>query len=237
MQFFPNQEKLKFEPVEHVYKYEDTELISVSTLIKKYSHPFDQDGSILAKKAAENGVSIKDQKAEWEKKGKDAREKGTLFHSDIENYIHTKKIPNNINKKLVKQFSKIKFEGLLFSEVRLFNLKYNIAGTTDLIEILPDYSLSLLDYKTNAKKKMSRFSFGRKMFYPLNSIWDSVLDKFEIQISIYAYMLEEAGWWVRNLTILHIDYENEKLVKISMRNRRQDVINMLNHYKKNCAHL
>lgn len=233
MIFIPNQEKLEFDAPSHTYTFEGQKLQSVSSIIHHYAQPFDPDGSLLAKKAAENGMSIKDQKAEWEKKGEDARNRGTLLHTDIENYIKTKKIPNTDNKKLVKQFSKIKFKGKLYSEVRLFHVKYGVAGTTDLIEILKDGSINLFDIKTNAKKKMSSFSFGRKMLYPLNRTWDSVLDKYSIQLSVYGYMLEEAGWWVNSLTILHADYDKQEIKEMPMENRRNDVINMLEHYREN----
>ena len=233
MEFIPEQSKLEFEPISHTYSLNGQNLVSVSSILKEYSTPFDVDGKIVARKAVENGISVEEQKAIWEKLGKDSREKGTLFHADAENYIKTKKIPNTPNKKLIKEFSKIKFKGALFSEVRLFNLDYGVAGTTDLIEVFPDNSISLADYKTSQAKKMSRFSFGRKMLYPLNNTWDSTLDKFEIQMSIYSYMLEEAGWWVRNLMVYHIDYDKQKIKEFPMQNRRKDVIRMLDHYKQN----
>lgn len=206
-------------------------LTSISKVISKYSIPFDKDGSIVAKKAAENNITIGEQKAIWEKKGLDSRTKGTEFHKDVETYLKTKKIPNTSNKKLVKQFSKIKFNGILYSEVRLFSSIYGIAGTTDLVELLKDNSISLSDFKTNAK--LSSYSFGKKMLYPLNNIWDSVMDKYTIQISAYAYMLEKAGWWIRDLNIFHIDYIKEKIKHIPMENRRNDVIRMLEHYREN----
>ena len=233
MIFLQDQHKLHFDEPSHTYTFEGQKLESVSRILSKYSIPFDSDGVILARKAAENGITPLEQKAIWEKKGLDSRIKGTAFHADVESYLKTKRIPDTPNKKLVKQFSKIKFKGILHSEIRLFHLDFGIAGTTDYIELLKDSSISLGDYKTSQAKKMTRYSFGRKMLYPLNHIWDSPLDKFELQLSTYAYMLEEAGWWVRNLTILHIDYDKEKIKEFPMKNRRNDVINMLEHYQQN----
>jgi CRISPR/Cas system-associated exonuclease Cas4 (RecB family) len=233
MIFIPNQDNLIFEPIAHTYSFSGQKLTSVSAVISQYSTPFDVDGVITARKASENGLTIEEQKLAWKKIGDESRERGTLFHADAENYIKTKKIPNTDNKKLIKQFSKIKFKGLLFSETRLFNLHYGIAGTTDLIEVFSDNSISLADYKTNQAKKMSRFSFGRKMLYPLNYTFDSTLDKYEIQMSLYAYMLEEAGWWVKNLTIYHIDYDKQLIKPIPMTYRRKDVIRVLEHFKQN----
>lgn len=237
MIFLQNQHKLYFDEPSHTYTFEGQNLVSISSLLKNYGQPFDSDGIIVARKAAENGITVKEQKEIWEKIGKDSRDKGTAFHADAEYYIKTKKIPNTINKTLIKQFSKIKFKGVLFSEIRLFCLEYGIAGTTDIIEVLRDGSLGIWDFKTNAAKKMTRFSFGKKMKYPLNHIWDSVIDKYELQISAYAFMLECAGWWINDLTLLHIDTDKQQIKKIPMKNRRNDVINMLEHYRQNKINL
>lgn len=233
MEFIPNQSKLEFEAESHKYTFNGQILTSVSTIIHHYSTPFDVDGSITARKAAENGLTIQEQKEAWMKIGKDSRDRGTAFHADAEEYIKTKKIPDTVNKKLIKQFSKIKFKGLLFPEVRLFNTNFSMAGTTDLIEVFSDNSISLVDFKTNQAKKMSRFSFGRKMLYPLHNIWDSVLDRYELQISSYAYMLEEAGWWVKSMKILHVDIDKQIIKEIPMANRRNDVVRMLTHFQQN----
>lgn len=233
MIFIPGQSNLKFEPTSHTYEYNGQKLTSVSSVIQQYTNKFDIDGTIVARKAEENGITVEEQKKIWQKAGDDSRERGTLFHSDVEHFIKTKRVLETPNKNLVSQFAKIKFKGMLFSEIRLFNVDFGIAGTTDLIEVFPDNSISLADYKTNQAKKMTRFSFGRKMLYPLNHTWDSVIDKYEIQISTYAYMLESAGWWVRDLTIYHIDYDKQQVKEIPMQNRRKDVIKMLDHYRSN----
>ena len=236
MIFIPNQEDLRFEEEPHKYFFREKELISVSRIIECYKNKFDPDGSITARKAAENGLTIEEQKTAWKKINVESCVRGTAFHNDVENYLKTKKIPETTNKKLVKQFSKIRFDGMLFSEVRLFNESWGVAGTTDLIELLPDNKINLFDFKTNSKG-ISKFSFGKKMLYPLNHLWDASYYNYEIQMGVYAYMLEEVGWWVNNLALLYIDQKKQEIKEIPMENRRNDVINMLNHYKKNCAHL
>lgn len=232
MIFIPGGEKLQFEEERHIYTYEGVVLDSVNTVIHKYSTPFDPDGSITARKAAENNITVEEQRKRWDKIGEESRTRGTAFHNDIESYIKTKKIPETINKDLIQQFARMKLKGVLFSEVRLHNLSYGIAGTTDLIQ-LQNNSASLWDYKTNQAKKMSRFSWGRKMLYPLNHIWDSTIDKYELQLSTYAFMLEEAGWWINEIKIIHVDQEKRVLREIPLQNRREDVIIMLEHYLEN----
>ncbi len=233
MEFIPNQQKLEFDAPSHTYTFEGQKLTSVSNIIKQYSHPFDEDGSILAKKAAENGISIEEQRAAWKKINEDSIIRGNSFHKDLEIYIKTKKVADTHNKKIIKQFAKIKFKGKLYSEVRLFNLEFGIAGTSDILELMPDNSIRIWDLKSN--KKLNTYSWGRKMKYPLNNYWDANMYHYTIQLEIYKFMLEKAGWWVDNLTLLFIDPKTETLKQIPVQGRREDIIHLLNHYcrKKN----
>jgi hypothetical protein len=236
MIFIKEQPELKFDEASHTYTCQGQNLTSVSSLISNYSNKFDPDGSITARKAKENNLTVEQQLSAWKIIGDESRTKGTAFHADIESYIKTKKIPETPNKELIQQFANLRLDGAMFSEVRLCHVGYGIAGTTDLIQLYPDNSLSLGDYKTNKAKKMTRFSFGRKMLSPLTHIFDSTIDKYEIQLSAYAFMLEEAGWWVRDLTIYHIDYDKTLIKEIPLKYRRNDVIRMLEHYKSEKTH-
>lgn len=233
VEFISGQSKLEFDSAAHVYTYQGKKLESVNSILKKYSIPFDEDGSIIARKASENGITVEEQRKIWDEAGRISRERGTAFHNDIEQYIKTKKIPNTNNKDLIKQFVDLKLQGLLFPEVRLHNLSYSIAGTTDLIQLNRNGSINCLDFKTNQAKKMSRFSWRKKMLYPLNHISDSVLDKFELQLSTYGFMLELAGWWIKELKVIHIDYNKGQIKELPMQYRIDDVKIMLEHYKEN----
>jgi len=84
MQFIPHQEKLSFDEVNHSYFFKGTELTSVSKIIGCYKQQFDPDGSILAKKAAENGVTVEEQRAVWDKIRDNSCVIGTSFHNDVE---------------------------------------------------------------------------------------------------------------------------------------------------------
>lgn len=231
MVFIAGQNEVKLDEESHVYTRNGERLTSVSRLIHNYTNEFDEDGVITARCAARNGLTVEEQKAEWRKINEDSIIRGHSFHDDLETYIKTKKVPDINNQEIIKQFSKIKFDGLLYSEVRLWHNQYKIAGTSDIIELLPDNSLNIWDLKSN--KKITGYSWGRKMLYPLNHIWDANLYHYTIQLQLYKFMLEEAGWWVRNMTILFIDPKKNKLKQIPINGCRDDVIMMLEHYQKN----
>jgi len=225
-----------FEPIEHAYTTKDGQrLISVSQLIKKFSPEFDPDGSILRRKAAELGVSPEELKKEWDKKKDDSCVFGTNFHKSAEHFIETGKILKDDNQKLVKALKKkVKFAGNVFSEQLLYNLNFGIAGTTDVVEYFEeDNSISLKDFKTNgwaSGKPLEKFSiFKNRMLPPLSNKFCTQFYKYCLQLSLYGWMLEEKGYWVKDLTLLHIRRDDIEIHPVPY--LRNDVITILNHHK------
>ena len=71
------------------------------------------------------------------------------------------------------------------------------------------------------------------MKFPLNNLEDSVWNHYQLQLSLYAYLLEqikhEAN--VKTLRIIHLlDDGSEKIMECEY--LKNDVERMLNHYKK-----
>lgn len=228
---FENVE-IHFDEPSHTYTRADNGdvLISVSTLIGKYKPPFDPDGSILVRCAEKKGVTPAELNAEWEKTKVDACDRGTLFHSQVEEYIKTKKVPDGPDKDIVESFAKMKFKGKLFSEVLIYSLEDMIAGTADLIELLPNNQFNLYDFKTN--KKLEKYSiWGKRMLYPISHIFDCNFNAYQLQLSLYAYLLEEKGFWVKKMEIFYVNPKTRELEVHPIKNMRNDVLKLINHYK------
>lgn len=227
--------KISFDPNGHKYYSENgIELISVTTLLNLYKKPFDQNGNILKKCAIKRGISEIELKKEWEEIGNNARTNGTSIHNSIEYYIKTKKIKNDKNKDIVKNFKKIKFNGFLHSEILIGNERLGIAGTSDILEEYKQGSLNLYDLKTNKKGISTYNCFGDKLLFPLDHLYQTDENIYSLQLSLYSYLLEEVfGFWINNLIILWINSKNQQIKQIPMQNRRGDVIRMLEHYKNN----
>ena len=133
-----DQDKIYFDDDTHSYfsKETGTRLISPTTIIKKYSAPFDPDGSILKRCAAKEGITPEELNAKWKKLGADSIVKGHSVHDSFEQYIKTGEIVIDGNEDIIQDFKeKVKTEGELYPEVTLFSLEYGIAGRTDLVEI------------------------------------------------------------------------------------------------------
>ena len=220
-----------FEESNHTYwTQEGVELLSVSKLISLYKQPFDEDGAILRRKADELGTTPELLKAEWEQIKQEACDRGTQFHSCIEDYIKTKVIKDGPDRDLVEQFSKFKFKGKLFTEVLLASKTDLIAGTTDLVELLPKNHVRIYDWKTN--KKLSKFSiFKKRMKYPISYLWDCNFTHYEIQLNFYSYLLEQAGYWTDDMTIYYINPKSREIEIHPVRSFPKEIKAIIKHWK------
>lgn len=120
-----------------------------------------------------------------------------------------------------------------YPELIMWNDEYKIAGTSDriFIETLGiGRAVDVDDYKTNNvidKKSFYEKGKGHKMMqYPLNHIMDCKHNHYHLQVSVYAYMLEQMGFEVRNVGYHHINFLNK------LPYMRDEVIVLLNHYRQ-----
>ncbi len=217
------------------HKYTDKtgkELISVTTLIKKFANSFDPQGFIVKACARKDNITVEKQLQLWEDNRKASSVKGKILHSDIENYINLGIIPDNCNKGYVEQFSKIKFSGTLQSEVLLYNLKYEIAGTTDLIEFTSKNTANIWDFKTN-KELHWKNKYNKFMLSPFEHLNDINTVHYALQISIYSYLLEEMGYWTEKLNILYTNDITGQLEVIPIKYMPNEVKKILKYTKAN----
>jgi CRISPR/Cas system-associated exonuclease Cas4 (RecB family) len=230
VQLLPPDE-VKFIADSHTYwSKTGKELTSVSKVIEKYAPKFDPDGSILKNCAFKKGVSTEELQAEWTKTKDDAATRGTNFHSSAEHFIETGKILDNDDKDIVEKLAQIPFKGTLHAEQRLYSIEDGIAGTTDLIDLLPDNSLNLVDFKTN--KKLEKYNiWGKRMNFPVTNLPATTFLKYELQLSIYAYMLEQHGYWVNSLTIFWINPKTRDIEIHKCHRRLKEVERILDHFK------
>ena len=189
--------------------------------------------------------------AQWDKTNLDSRVKGTAYHNKREAQAFDSKLATFADNEYSVQDYRDLLEGktldeLLnidyykylpddyYPELRLFHHDYKIAGTSDVVLIETDKNgdrwASIEDFKTNKEIKMdNRY---QNMLYPLTHYPDSNYHHYTLQISLYAYMLECMGFKIKHLRITWIDeFQNE--IPYILEYKRQDVINMINHYVNN----
>jgi hypothetical protein len=134
----------------------------------------------------------------------------------------------------------------IYSELTLWNNFYRVAGQADVIFIETIDGVRYIDvddYKTNKKidttsYKNPRTGQYKKMQRPLQGLMDCNFQHYELQMSLYAYMLECYGYVPRSLNFKYYSNigtkENPKYEfnrDYPLTYRKKEIIKMLQHYK------
>jgi hypothetical protein len=165
-------------------------------------------------------------KEEWRVTNKEATDRGSKFHDEREaasyerghelnpfdNQDYTTYIKEEIlggNQQLIEDLYELP-DGY-YPELLLFNEKYKIAGQADKVYITTKADVRFIDigdYKTNAKIDITnRF---QRMKKGLGHLDDCNYNHYRMQISFYAWMLEQFGFSVRNLSFDHLDHDGKE---------------------------
>lgn len=234
-----------FEPVEHKYKMvnKDIELKSVSKLISMVKPEFDKEywSNHVAKK---RGITQEEVLKEWAQTNKEALAKGTKYHEyREEKFLKNKAFPAAESNGLKVAHDLSNLPVGIHPELMLYNFEYMLAGTSDIVEILPDKRFILGDFKSNKKLEFEGYKkFDKdykekraaKMKFPLQHLDDANGIHYTIQLSIYAYMLEQFGYHCHDLYIDHIIFDGDEPVneiRYPIQYLKKEVINLLNWYK------
>lgn len=179
----------------HSYTINGKPLISVTTLIKKCTQPFNSlaQAPISAKK---HGVSVEEMLRQWKENSEKALDKGSRVHKYIENFRVGGPLVDlmKVNKRLPEMdaFDKLwssivdhnpKFE---FRELIVADEEWGIAGIIDAVLHLDRAGRLIWDWKTG---KLDDKSFGM-MRSPFDDIGDSKFNRYSLQVSLYRLILE-----------------------------------------------
>ena len=112
-----------------------------------------------------------------------------------------------------------------------------IAGQADLI-VKSGNDISIFDYKTNREiKKRSFYNASKKknvmMKYPLNNIEDVNFWHYTLQLSLYAYIIQQLNpdFNIKDLKLVHIARDGKQTI-YDLEYRKSDIERMLKHYAK-----
>lgn len=191
---------------------------------------------------------------EWQRNKLEACERGTRKHSDMENLFTNKKTTDlkqfglggkfevNTNQSLEERNKELlDIERGVFPEYLIYRIspdkKFRLAGQIDLL-IKDGNDIYLIDYKTN--KSIDEKSFfdsktkkNKMMQYPLNNLMDCNKMHYTLQLSTYAWMLQQLNpeFRIKELKIIHFDHQggiNEYVLEYL----KEDVERMCRDYKK-----
>lgn len=237
-----------FLPDEHKYVLQtnpDFKFTSVSKLLELVKQPFEAD-KIAEKKAKERGITKEEVLQEWLDIKNKSLSKGTAYHEQYEaKLLEGKNVHPSIwqeGKKYAHDLTKLKIG--IHPELILYSLKYGVTGTADIVEIFDDKTFDLKDHKTSKKieyqsfKKFDPIYKDRKpvmMQPPLQHLEDANGWHYSLQLSLYAYMLEQFGYTCNSLTIHHVLFdENDEpcnVVDHPVQYLKKEAHTLLNHFK------
>ncbi len=186
---------------------------------------------------------------EWDKTNKESCERGTKIHSELENQYYKK--PKDISLKKFglggkfecKQgYTDLDLENGVYPEYLIYYQSEDevlkIAGQIDLL-IKNGNDIYVVDYKTNKKiDQKSGFDTTTKknatMLYPLNNLMDCNYMHYTMQLSTYAYMLQQLNpdFVVKELIMVHYDHEGHETI-YNLDYLKDDVKRLFSFHKKN----
>lgn len=191
---------------------------------------------------------------EWQRKNIEACERGTKIHADLEHSFTKKKETDmkkyglggkflvNTNDTLNKNnLELLDIDKGVFPEYLIYRVsddgKFRLAGQIDLL-IKDGNDIYIRDYKTNSKiDEKSYYNQKTKKYqmmqYPLNNLMDCDKVHYVLQLSTYAWMLQQVNpaFNIKQLMLIHYDHDGN-VTEIPVDYLKDDVIRMCKWHKK-----
>jgi hypothetical protein len=182
----------------------------------------------------------------YEREKKVACDRGTKFHLEQEQRFYEKGIHDlnhlglNGNFTCVPQQTELTLDKGIYPEYLIHKISKDgllkIAGQIDLL-IKDGNEITIADYKSN--RRIDKKSYydnssrqSKKMFYPLHNLDDCNFTHYTLQLSLYAWMVEQMNpdFKIKGLFILHHDHEGNDTT-YDVEYKKDDVVRMLAHHK------
>lgn len=192
----PRDGRLSFDPVSHSYFVDGEEYISVTTLVDEYFPKFDSE-YWAARTALREGVDPEVILARWEHEAERSRSLGTAMHEKIERYYLG--YDDGDDEDAMRLFRLFAVHNRLYpyrTEWRIFDEEFGVAGTLDFLELTPDGTYNIYDWKRSKKlvssdgRILADSPYGKRGLYPVDHLHDTAYWHYALQLSIYRSILE-----------------------------------------------
>lgn len=219
-----------FLPEEHKYvnidPTEKIEWTSVTSVISKFKKPFDADEIVVKtvknRKSKWYGMDPEDVKEAWRNESQKAVNLGSWYHNQREKDLlscSTISVEGSIipivpfiEKDGIKQAPVQKLENGIYPEHMVYLKSAAICGQADRVEVINGV-VNIYDYKTNKEIKSEGFTnwegITSKMLGPLVHLDDCNLNHYNIQLSLYMYIILKHNPRLKagKLVIEHIQFK------------------------------
>ena len=222
---------VKFKEQNHSYESvvdEGIDWVSVTTFIGHFKEPFDAKGTAdkvaKSKKSKWYGLTPQDIQGHWISEAKRSTDLGTWYHNQRESDLtshdnivregQTLPIIKPIYNDGVKYAPDQKLSDGIYPEHFVYLKSAGICGQSDLVEVVNGH-VNIMDYKTNKEIKNQGFKSWdgktKKLLKPLAHLDDCNLMHYNIQLSLYLYMILKHNPKLKpgKLIIHHILFEEQ----------------------------
>ena len=231
-------QRIQFNAEQHKYFIDGIPVPSASALIRKFFPEFDAVGAARKLRPSNPlyGMSVDDIVAKWDDKGKEAADKGTILHEQIENYY----LGNEYNRTdefwLFESFATAhSFLEPYRCEWRIFDEEFGIAGTIDFVADNKG-ELEMYDWKRSKKvidpasgKPIETDKWGKRGIGKLANIDDTSYNHYCLQQSLYRFILEKNyGLKISKTFLVVIHPEFHRFYKVEVPYLKNYVLYILN---------
>jgi hypothetical protein len=177
-------------------------------------------------------------KKSWKAYNKERSDIGDAYHNQKESKSFSRGIEFNpfdeqeypvikhyFWKKGIKQQETIKDLKRGYYPELIVNHKW-LFGQIDRPWFTDDKKFFIRDFKTNKKKLDTPHPF-QNLKYPVDHLQDTTLNYYSLQLSLYAWILEQKGYKLYDENSLAIDYYNQTL---PVKYLKKEIEDILNHY-------
>lgn len=244
---------IKYTDSDHSYHVDGTKYISATQIISKFKGYTDWN-AVAEAYSKKNGETAQFWLDKWNSKKDNACNIGSRFHKKKEDTLSPgfKELDFD-TRQPISDFLEDLEDGE-YAELILWLEEHRIAGQADRI-ILFSKGLkrfaTVRDYKTNEKIDLESYKHprtGYKMMQgPLKHLMDCNYVHYQLQLSLYAYILETNGYVIDELIVEHyplrtpvnlltgeggeVDYEQEPIC-YKLNYLRKEIVDMLRTYKQ-----
>lgn len=200
----------------HEYSYKGKKLVGATSVVSQFTKDFD---AVAISKNCEKPWGIKAEAIQsmWKSNGDVSSDFGSAIHKALEHYFNFKAtgetILENTDKDdnpampkhpilrgIIEEFEELNsFNGEVLQEVLVTNIKNGRCGQIDRLLIVDRKKkvCRIQDYKVNVGAEEMNKSHQLKA--PYNELPSNKLSKYQLQMSVYAKILENSGWTVEGL--------------------------------------
>ena len=217
----PRDARIHFDAASHTYTLACQVFKSVTRVVEQCFEQFDAD-YWAERKAPSMGMPPEQLKAEWARKGEEARNLGSQMHAKIEHYYLGQPLDYPTDTDAL--FARFTAQHRLCpyrTEWAIYDEDSRVAGMLDFLDY-QDGVFTIYDWKRSNKIVIggtpeTNNRWGKTAFAPIAHVPDTTYWHYALQLSIYRYILEKhygISAHASRLVVLHPSYSTPHVVEV-----------------------